>query len=39
MGVSDNYLRFAVGLEHIDHIVADLERGFAASHEFAQAKE
>jgi O-acetylhomoserine (thiol)-lyase len=30
-GVSDGYVRLAVGLEHIDDIIADLEDGFAAA--------
>ncbi len=30
-GVSEGYVRLSVGLEHIDDIVADLERGFAAA--------
>jgi O-acetylhomoserine (thiol)-lyase len=38
-GVSDNYVRLSVGLEHIDDIVADLDRGFAAAHTFARAAE
>jgi len=29
-GVSDGYVRLSVGLEHIDDIIADLERGLAA---------
>ena len=29
-GVSDGYVRLSVGIEHIDDIIADLERGFAA---------
>ena len=29
-GITDNLVRVAVGLEHIDDIKADLERGFAA---------
>ena len=38
-GVSENYVRLAVGLEHIDDILADLDRGFAAAKPFAQAAE
>jgi O-acetylhomoserine (thiol)-lyase len=38
-GVSDNYVRLSIGLEHIDDIIADLDRGFAAAHQFAQAAE
>ncbi len=30
-GVSEGYVRLSVGLEHIEDIVADLERGFAAA--------
>ncbi len=30
-GVSDGYVRLSVGIEHIDDIIADLERGFAAA--------
>jgi len=30
-GVSDGYVRLSVGLEHIDDILADLERGLAAA--------
>ncbi len=30
-GVSEGYVRLSVGLEHIDDIIADLERGFAAA--------
>jgi O-succinylhomoserine sulfhydrylase len=29
-GISDNLIRVAVGLEHVDDLRADLERGFAA---------
>jgi O-acetylhomoserine (thiol)-lyase len=29
-GVSDGYVRLSIGLEHIDDILADLERGLAA---------
>jgi O-succinylhomoserine sulfhydrylase len=29
-GISDNLIRVAVGLEHVDDLKADLERGFAA---------
>lgn len=38
-GVSDNYIRLSIGLEHIDDIIADLDRGLAAAHRFAQAAE
>jgi O-acetylhomoserine (thiol)-lyase len=30
-GVSDGYVRLSVGIEHIDDIVADIERGLAAA--------
>lgn len=30
-GVTDSYVRLAVGLEHIDDIIADLEQAFAAA--------
>ena len=30
-GVSDGYVRLSVGIEHIDDILADIERGLAAS--------
>jgi len=29
-GIADSLVRIAVGLEHVDDIIADLERGFAA---------
>ena len=29
-GITDNLIRVAVGLEHVDDLKADLERGFAA---------
>jgi O-acetylhomoserine (thiol)-lyase len=38
-GVSDNYVRLSVGIEHIDDIVADLDRGFAAANALARAAE
>ncbi|MDR3407310.1 MAG: PLP-dependent transferase [Methylovirgula sp.] len=38
-GVSDNYVRLSVGIEHIDDIVADLDRGFAAAGTLARAAE
>jgi O-acetylhomoserine (thiol)-lyase len=28
-GLSDDYVRLSVGIEHIDDIIADLERGLA----------
>ena len=30
-GVSDGYVRLSVGIEHIDDIIADIERGLTAS--------
>jgi O-acetylhomoserine (thiol)-lyase len=36
-GVSDGYVRLSVGIEHIDDIIADIERGLAAAGSFAQA--
>jgi Cys/Met metabolism PLP-dependent enzyme len=30
-GVSDGYVRLSVGIEHIDDIIVDLERGFVAA--------
>ncbi len=36
-GVSDGYVRLSVGLEHIDDIVADIERGLAAAGSIAKA--
>ncbi|RAI43909.1 O-acetylhomoserine aminocarboxypropyltransferase/cysteine synthase family protein [Rhodoplanes roseus] len=38
-GVSDGYVRLSVGIEHIDDILADIERGLAAVGRFAQAAE
>jgi O-acetylhomoserine (thiol)-lyase len=38
-GVSESYVRLAVGLEHIDDILADLDKGFRASAQFAKAAE
>lgn len=38
-GVSDGYVRLSVGIEHIDDILADIERGLAAAGDFAQAAE
>jgi O-succinylhomoserine sulfhydrylase len=29
-GITDNLIRVAVGLEHVDDLKADLDRGFAA---------
>jgi O-acetylhomoserine (thiol)-lyase len=36
-GVSEGYVRLSVGLEHIDDILADLDRGFAAAGTIARA--
>jgi O-acetylhomoserine (thiol)-lyase len=36
-GVSDGYVRLSVGIEHIDDILADIERGLAAAGKIAQA--
>ena len=36
-GVSDGYVRLSVGIEHIDDILADIERGLAAAGGFAKA--
>jgi O-acetylhomoserine (thiol)-lyase len=36
-GVSDGYVRLSLGLEHIDDIIADLERGLAAAGRLASA--
>jgi len=36
-GVSDGYVRLSVGIEHIDDILADLERGLAAAGRFEAA--
>jgi len=30
-GVGDGLIRLSIGLEHIDDVLADLERGFAAA--------
>jgi O-acetylhomoserine (thiol)-lyase len=38
-GVSENYVRLSVGIEHIDDIVADLDRGFATANALARAAE
>lgn len=38
-GVSDNYVRLSVGLEHVDDIIGDLDRGFEAARVFLQAAE
>jgi O-acetylhomoserine (thiol)-lyase len=36
-GVSDGYVRLSVGIEHIDDIVADIERGLSAAGKLAKA--
>ena len=36
-GVSDGYVRLSVGIEHIDDIIADLDRGLAAAGGLAAA--
>ena len=36
-GVSDGYVRLSVGIEHIDDILADIERGLDAAGKVAQA--
>jgi O-acetylhomoserine (thiol)-lyase len=36
-GVSDGYVRLSVGIEHIDDIIADIERGLAAAGKVAKA--
>jgi O-acetylhomoserine (thiol)-lyase len=36
-GVSDGYVRLSVGIEHIDDIIADIERGLAAAGKVARA--
>jgi O-acetylhomoserine (thiol)-lyase len=36
-GVSDGYVRLSVGIEHIDDIIADIERGLAAAATLAKA--
>jgi len=30
MGINDNMLRFSIGIEDVDDIVADFEQAFAA---------
>ena len=37
-GISDGLIRLAVGLEHVDDIIADLEQGFAAMQGCAQGQ-
>jgi O-acetylhomoserine (thiol)-lyase len=36
-GVSDGYVRLSVGIEHIDDIIADIERGLNAAGKLAKA--
>ena len=36
-GVTDGYVRLSVGIEHIDDIVADIERGLGAAGKVAKA--
>ncbi len=36
-GVSDGYVRLSVGIEHIDDILADIERGLSAAGKLAKA--
>jgi len=36
-GVSDGYVRLSVGIEHIDDIIADIERGLSAAGSLARA--
>jgi O-acetylhomoserine (thiol)-lyase len=36
-GVTDGYVRLSVGIEHIDDIIADIERGLAAAGKLAKA--
>ncbi|MGA3307944.1 MAG: PLP-dependent transferase [Xanthobacteraceae bacterium] len=36
-GVTDGYVRLSVGIEHIDDIIADIERGLAAAGKIAKA--
>jgi cystathionine gamma-lyase len=31
LGIVDGFIRVSVGIEHVDDLVADLERGFAAA--------
>ena len=38
-GVTDGYVRLSIGIEHIDDILADLERGLAAAGGVARAAE
>ena len=36
-GVTDGYVRLSVGIEHIDDIIADIERGLSASGKLTKA--
>ena len=36
-GVSEGYVRLSVGIEHIDDIIADIERGLTAAGKVAKA--
>jgi len=36
-GVTDGYVRLSIGIEHIDDIIADIERGLAAAGKIAKA--
>ena len=36
-GVTDGYVRLSIGMEHIDDILADIERGLAAAGNIAKA--
>ena len=36
-GVSDSYVRLSVGIEHIDDIIADIDRGLKAAGGLAKA--
>jgi len=36
-GVTDGYVRLSVGIEHIDDILADIERGLSAAGKLAKA--
>ena len=36
-GVSDGYVRLSIGIEHIDDILADIERGLTAAGTVAKA--
>ena len=36
-GVTDGYVRLSVGIEHIDDIIADIERGLSAAGKLAKA--